>query len=121
MSVVATGIHAANIAVARVGLLLADTANDVEFDETKVTPGPDGFFATAVVGVAVILLGFLLVRRLRRIAIRAEVRERIAEEQTESQGSQAENAGAQAAGGTSEAGEPGNSGNPGTSQSSPSA
>lgn len=81
MSVIATAVTGVYVAAANASLLLTETTRDVEFDENKVTPGPGGFFATAAIAIAVIALGFLLVRRIRRISIRAEVRERIAEEQ----------------------------------------
>lgn len=54
--------------------------NEEEFDPNKVTSGPAGFIATAVMAIAVISLGILLVRRLRRNQYRFEAREAIAEE-----------------------------------------
>lgn len=57
-------------------LLLADTP-----DPDTVTPGPVGFFAIAFVAIAVVLLGFDLVRRIRRTTYRAEIQERLAAEQ----------------------------------------
>lgn len=58
------------------GMLVA-AEGDSSFDPTKVTPGPVGFIMTAVFAAAVIVLGFLLVTRLRRNAYRHEVRESI--------------------------------------------
>lgn len=57
------------------GPLLAATP-----DPDTVTPGPIGFLAIAFVAVAVVLLGFDLVRRIRRTTYRAEIQERLAEE-----------------------------------------
>lgn len=70
-------------ALAEAVLLVA--ASDEQFDPTKVTPGPAGFVMTAVFGAAVIVLGFLLVTRLRRNAYRHEVRESIEAELAELQ------------------------------------
>lgn len=52
-----------------------------EFDETVITPGPQGFLAIALVTIAVVLLIIDMVRRIRRVRYRAEVREEIALEQ----------------------------------------
>lgn len=49
--------------------------------DVAVTPGVWGFVITAAIGVAVILLVLDMIRRLRRVNYRAEVRERIAAEQ----------------------------------------
>ena len=49
-------------------------AEDTHFDPDSVTPGPWGFIFTAAVAVAVLLLGFNLVRRLRRSQYRHEIR-----------------------------------------------
>lgn len=68
-------------ALHRAGALLAE--NDAQFDPTKVTPGVMGFVVTGVFAVAVIVLGFLLVSRLRRNAYRHEIREDIAQELAE--------------------------------------
>lgn len=51
-----------------------------EFDPKDVSPGIAGFFAVAVLAGAIILLGFSLVKRLRRSAYRSEIREDIANE-----------------------------------------
>ncbi|WP_449280726.1 hypothetical protein [Leucobacter sp.] len=55
-------------------------AEETEFDPDQVTPGWEGFVFTALLAAGIIALGFLLVKRLRRNAYRAEVREQIAEE-----------------------------------------
>lgn len=55
---------------ASAALLLA--ASTEGFDRNAVTPGPAGFIATAAVGLAVIVLGIDLVRRLRRVQYREE-------------------------------------------------
>ena len=52
--------------------------------DTSVTPGVWGFVTIAALGVAVILLVLDMIRRLRRVNYRAEIRERIAAEQAES-------------------------------------
>ena len=61
--------------IAALGWLMADTPNP-----DTVTPGPVGFLAIAFVAIAVVLLGFDLVRRIRRTTYRAEIQERLAEE-----------------------------------------
>ena len=48
-----------------------------ELDPNTVTPGPIGFFAIFLVAAATILLGFDLVRRIRRTTYRAEIKERL--------------------------------------------
>ncbi|MGR4009323.1 hypothetical protein [Leucobacter sp. 1207-22] len=53
---------------------------ETEFDANAVSPGVEGFLFTALFAAAVIVLGFLLVRRIRRSQYRAEVREDIANE-----------------------------------------
>lgn len=63
-----------------------------QFDPSKVTPGPEGFIATAVFAAAVLTLGFLLVRRIRRGQYREEVRESIAAELAERDGGSADSA-----------------------------
>ncbi|MFV0434787.1 MAG: hypothetical protein ACK5LO_12495 [Leucobacter sp.] len=68
-------------------------AEETEFDPDKVTPGVEGFFAVAVLAGAIILLGFSLVRRLRRDAYRAEIREEIAEELAQRDGGSGQGAG----------------------------
>jgi len=67
--------------IASATLLLAE--KDTEFDPNTVSPGVGGFLAFAGLGVGVIVLGFLLVSRLRRNQYRYEVREQIAAEQAE--------------------------------------
>lgn len=52
--------------------------------DEMVTPGPLGFFAILFVGVITLLLIIDMVRRIRRTRYRAEVRERILAEQSES-------------------------------------
>jgi len=58
-----------------------------EFDPDKVTPGFEGFVFTALMAAGIIVLGFLLVGRLRRNAYRHEVREEIERELGENGGS----------------------------------
>lgn len=52
-----------------------------EFDPTRVTPGPVGFIAIALVAITVILLLLDMNRRLRRLRYRAEIGERLDAEQ----------------------------------------
>lgn len=52
-----------------------------EFDPNVITPGPLGFTAIALVTIAVVLLIVDMVRRIRRVRYREEVREQIRLEQ----------------------------------------
>jgi hypothetical protein len=60
------------------GLILATTP-----DPDTVTPGPIGFLAIFFVAVAVVLLGLDMVRRIRRTTYRAEIQERLKNEQAQ--------------------------------------
>lgn len=71
------------------GLILATTP-----DPDTVTPGPVGFFAIFFVGVAVVLLGLDLVRRIRRTTYRAEIQERLKNEQAAKNGEHTDPGGA---------------------------
>lgn len=51
------------------------------FDPTTVTPGVEGFFAIAIVALAVIYLLVDMTRRIRRVRYRGEVRELLEAEQ----------------------------------------
>ena len=51
-----------------------------------VTPGVVGFFAIFFVAVATVLLGFDLVRRIRRTTYREQIRERLEAEAVEQAG-----------------------------------
>lgn len=83
MSVVA--IAAGALEVARdAAMWIAKT--DTEFDPTKVSPGVMGFVMTGIFAAAVILLGFALVKRMRRNAYRHEIRESIEQELAERAG-----------------------------------
>ncbi len=75
MTFIATALHTIHTAAIYV---FAD--DDTEFNADKVTPGPEGFIVTAVFAAAVLVLGFLLVRRIRRNSYRSEIREDIAAE-----------------------------------------
>jgi len=48
-----------------------------EFDPNTVTPGVVGFIAFAFVALATVLLGFDVVRRIRRTTYRAEITARL--------------------------------------------
>jgi hypothetical protein len=50
------------------------------FDENTVTPGWFGFLAIFLVACAVVLLSIDLVRRVRRVRYRGEIREQLAAE-----------------------------------------
>jgi hypothetical protein len=65
-----------HLADAVTGFVLANTPPP-EFNPDTVTPGPAGFLAILFVVVAVVLLGFDLVRRIRRTTYRAEIAERL--------------------------------------------
>lgn len=69
-------------------LAIVSTATDVpqpNFNEDTVTPGWVGFAATFVVAVLIILLCFDLVRRIRRVRYRAEIREQLEAEGSENE------------------------------------
>lgn len=56
------------------------TATPSKVDPTLVTPGVWGFVITAAIMVVVILLIIDMVRRMRRVNYRAEVRQRLEDE-----------------------------------------
>ncbi len=60
------------------------------FDATLVTPGVWGFVITAAIMVVVILLIVDMVRRMRRVNYRAEVRQRLEAEREAGAGTGAE-------------------------------
>lgn len=62
--------------IVHLGFLLA-TAKPAEPDPNTVTPGVVGFFAIAFVGVATVLLGRDLVKRIRRTTYREEIKARL--------------------------------------------
>lgn len=64
-------------------MLLAETEapGEVIIDDTWYSPGVVGFVATFGVAVAALLLIFDLVRRVRRVRYRAEIREKLDQEQ----------------------------------------
>lgn len=67
------------------------TPSPSDVDPLLVTPGPWGFAVIALVGVAVILLVWDMLRRIRRGRYRSEIREQLdAEEQAAKQGDAAE-------------------------------
>ncbi len=59
------------------GVSVVMSAVPEDFDPNTVTPGPIGFAAIFVVAAATTLLGFDLVRRIRRTTYRAEITERL--------------------------------------------
>ncbi|SDT10225.1 hypothetical protein [Microterricola viridarii] len=56
---------------------------DKEFDPDTVTPGIWGFVATAVIALAVVGIGFDMVRRIRRTNYKAEISARLEAELAE--------------------------------------
>lgn len=105
---------AVNVAVR----LAEETADDTVFDPNKVSPGVEGFLMTGLLAVAVIGLGFVLVRRMRANNYRHEVREQIEAELAEAadaeagtaEGAVAEVVETEAAPDRGDAGEPGAAG-----------
>jgi hypothetical protein len=61
-------------------LITAAPSPPPKVDGTLVTPGVWGFVVTALVMVAAILLIIDMVRRMRRVTYRAEIRQRLADE-----------------------------------------
>ena len=55
----------------------------IQVDENLVTPGVVGFLVTLFVALAVIVLITDMMRRIRRVRYRGEVRERLEAEQAE--------------------------------------
>lgn len=82
MSAVMSALQAVHATAVQAAFALA-AKNGEEFNPDKVTPGPEGFIATAVFAAAVITLGFLLVKRIRRNGYRHAIREDIAAELSE--------------------------------------
>jgi hypothetical protein len=70
------------------------TPDDLGFDPNQVTPGWEGFAATALIGLAIIFLMFGFFRRVTRINNRAEARERIEAELAEREAAAAAGTGA---------------------------
>jgi flagellar biosynthesis/type III secretory pathway M-ring protein FliF/YscJ len=66
-------MHEALISFARA----AATPTPVEPDPNLVTPGPWGFVVIAFVGLAVILLVWDMMRRIRRGRVRADIQEEL--------------------------------------------
>jgi len=63
--------------------LATHTPTPAEKNPELVTPGVWGFIAIFVVGVAVLLLGFDMVRRIRRVRYRAEIAAKLDAEEAE--------------------------------------
>jgi len=60
-----------------VAVVAAVVAAEEEFDPNDVTPGVEGFVITFIVMAVVVLLVLDMVRRIRRVNYRAEVREQL--------------------------------------------
>ena len=58
----------------------------LKIDANDVTPGPAGFFIIAVIALAVFLLIFDMLRRIRRVNYKAEISERLQAELDERNG-----------------------------------
>lgn len=63
--------------------LAASPTPQPNFNENSVTPGFVGFAITFVVALAVVFLCLDLVRRVRRVRYRGEIRERLEAEKAE--------------------------------------
>ncbi len=63
-----------------VAMIALFAEEEAEFDPASVSPGVIGFAVTALFALAVIFLGFDLVRRLRRSKYRHEIGEALAAE-----------------------------------------
>ena len=61
----------------------AQATSDKEFDPDTVTPGIAGFLVTAFVGLAVVVIGFDMIRRIRRTNYKAEIGARLEAEVAE--------------------------------------
>jgi uncharacterized membrane protein len=73
-----------------VALAAASTPSPVPVEESAVTPGPWGFVIFFGVAVITILLILDMTRRVRRTRYRAEVRERLEQEQAAEAGDRPE-------------------------------
>lgn len=65
---------------------------DTEFDPNTVSPGVEGFIFTGLMAVLVIVLGFVLVKRMRKSAYRHQVREQIEAELAAAEAAEGEEA-----------------------------
>jgi flagellar biosynthesis/type III secretory pathway M-ring protein FliF/YscJ len=75
-------MHDALTALARAAADATPTPTPTMVDPDLVTPGPWGFVIIALVGLAVIVLVWDMMRRIRRGRVRADIREELeAEEQ----------------------------------------
>lgn len=76
-------------------MILSETPapGDVVIDDTWYSPGVVGFVATFGMAAAAILLIFDLVRRVRRVRYRAEISERLDQEQLDNESKANLNAG----------------------------
>ena len=66
-----------------VAMIAFAAEEDAQFDPASVSPGVVGFAVTALFALAIIFLGFDLVRRLRRSKYRHEIGEVLAAEVAE--------------------------------------
>jgi uncharacterized membrane protein YcjF (UPF0283 family) len=71
-------------------LAIVAAENQDEFDPNDVTPGVAGFALTFIVMVVVLLLIFDMVRRIRRVNYRAEVRQQLEAEQRDDEAAAAD-------------------------------
>lgn len=75
-----------------VAMIAFAAEEDAQFDPASVSPGVVGFAVTALFALAVIFLGFDLVRRLRRSKYRHEIGEVLAAEVAERDAASTQNA-----------------------------
>jgi hypothetical protein len=81
---------AAHFAIGRFAIVQAATGTpDPNFNENSVTPGWVGFAITFLVAAAVVLLCIDLVRRIRRVRYRGEIREQLEAERREAESASA--------------------------------
>jgi hypothetical protein len=69
-----------NILHSAIVRLAATPTPQPNFDENTVTPGWFGFLAIFLIACVVVLLSIDLVRRVRRVRYRGEIREQLAAE-----------------------------------------
>jgi hypothetical protein len=85
-------MHDALTALARAAADAAPTPTPSMVDPDLVTPGPWGFVIIALVSLAVILLVWDMMRRIRRGRVRADIREELEAEQEAAAGRDATDA-----------------------------
>ncbi|MGO1434168.1 MAG: hypothetical protein ACTJFR_06545 [Canibacter sp.] len=87
----AAAVSTFTFVVSSIAQLVDETETEVNPDD--VTPGWEGFAFTGLFVAAVIVLGFLLVRTIRRIQYRSEIQENLQEEKARLEGQTDDDAG----------------------------